>query len=241
MSSVEFATVAGIPHITRSTNPPSLTSLTVAFWLKCLNYLNYGEIFNIFGGGYLTYETDNTGVLYVNNNNATAPNYQIRNILTGSDTAWYYHVLTIDVPGQTVTMYKKLEGGTLSQAAQFPLTNFTPDGMQFGTWGAAVEGGDGTFRLCIPRIWNAVRTLPQLEAESKSLTPIVTSGLTWANDCQSAASVGTDQSSTGGDFTVFGTPTTSSDTPSDIVPPSPPAPPTIVLPPYPSMFFDSGF
>lgn len=213
MGSVQFATTTSVPNTQRTTSVPSASGFTHLAWVKLTSYGDYTTPFAWEGSDpfkRIYYEASASGDFYIWRDDDVS--WYAIPLLSGSDTDW--HCVAIVSDGTDLAVY--LAGDGASSFTLIESEPFAPSPgayLSYGRQDAFPNDGNGTFRIAGSKIWAAALSESELNAELTSLTPIRTANLSFANNCQDAATVYEDQSNTGGDFSLTGTPTDSSDGP----------------------------
>jgi Protein of unknown function (DUF4038)/Putative collagen-binding domain of a collagenase/Concanavalin A-like lectin/glucanases superfamily len=209
VTSVQFVTDTA--HMHRTTSVPPASGATMCCWMKITDYADWGApmALSADSSNFCGMEFNNGGDLYFHT--SKNGNYESASATTGSYAGWLFVAFTVSASG--VQGYYHQVGGSWTAAtnlsAQVPAG--TMDSVGFA-WESAFGGANGTVRMRYVRVWNVVLTATELQAERDSAAVVKTSNCVFNNSGASAASVGTDSTSTG-NMTVAGTPTDESDEP----------------------------
>lgn len=212
MASVQFnvspgtsGVTPGTPSLTRATNVPDCESFSVSFWLRIDTYEDWAHIFALEHTVTTTrnfyLEGNAGGSLYLfEDNGGTSVN-----LWTDSYTGWAFICITGNATG--IRAYFQRPGGNWSKTTDIASTAGAHDYMAVGSEFKFAGDANSQFDMAELRIWNVTLTESEAQKEKYYSTPQKTSGLTFANDMQSASDCNVDESGTGGNFTKNGTPT----------------------------------
>lgn len=213
----QFASTAGSPRLARTTNlPASGRSSAYCLWARISTYADFVELcsLNNIGDGLFTgFEGDAGGNL---NALAKAPDTTVT-LWSDSRTTWNFLAQCAE-PGagttSTVRTFSMTTAGVWTVHTTMAQTDdWVPDAFTWAANSAFITDANATIQVAGLKLWSAFKSEAVLRAEAFSLKPRHWQDLVFWNAGLLAASVGTDRSGNGGNFTTTGSPTDSTSDP----------------------------
>lgn len=192
-----------------ATLPDFNAAYTWCAWIKPENTAGFGSMLFIGDdddNDYMGHIDDDWWLNIYNNGNQGSD--------TGSQfsSGTWYHIAMVRADNSNIRIYLNgVEDGAVLATSISGRDGLTV--MQVGQWGDTALDGPTTFEVEDMRLWTSALTGGQLITESESATPVITSNL-WASWPLLAHTDVTDTSGNGRNWTVQGTLTTGSSSPS---------------------------
>lgn len=217
MPSVDFdiSNAGGVatPRMVRSVNVPTAESFAYSLWLKILSYEDFLQVFAL-------QDTTGSGLFYTTQATLGGALRQFESdggtqTDLWADTFAGWANVAASGSAANVQAYYRRQGGVWTSAGTVPSPSVgnPPTDISIGDLLVFPGNGNGRMLLSAIKMWNVTKTSIQLEAESNFTSVQNAVGLTFFNASTDHTTVHVDQSTTGGDFTMFGTAATSSDDP----------------------------
>jgi hypothetical protein len=213
MGTVRFTTSGGSPRLSRaSAGLPAPTACTVIYRMRVAAYsAGLTRIWALTNAGESSFQT---GLLVSDGlwMETSEGGYANNQIWTDSYAGWAHVAWTFAAGAGNHKSFYHRDGGSFVTGVTLTGTTFTQSSAFINAW--PPDGGDAaTVDYAVLKIWSAVLNTTEIQTEFASRAAVRTSNLYFYNACTNAATVGTDGSGSGNDFTITGTPTAQSDDP----------------------------